>query len=153
MDRNSNVNLDDVWDLKHAMRELGYYQPPDFGMHQYPDDGLFEGIKRFQADNDLEVDGIMKPGGETETTLSQLVETSGRTRNKNGDVPISKNKDAPKPDGCLTCSWPPGTQDNKRSGYPRGYEVIAPNGTIRQCKKTWWGGCELKDTNRHTTPE
>lgn len=77
IDPASNVDLDDVWSLKHAFQGIGYYRPPDFGMHEYPDDGLFDGIKRFQKDQGLTVDGIMKPEGETATRLGEVI---GRRR-------------------------------------------------------------------------
>ena len=61
-----NTNPDDVWVTKHNLRNRGYYQEPAYGMTEYPDQQLFDSIKRYQGDNRLRVDGIMKPDGETE---------------------------------------------------------------------------------------
>ncbi|MDX1739023.1 MAG: peptidoglycan-binding domain-containing protein, partial [Alphaproteobacteria bacterium] len=51
---------------------LGYYKLPPHGISPYPDKPLFSAIKHFQADNNLKVDGIMKPGGETENALISM---------------------------------------------------------------------------------
>lgn len=74
IDPNSNVDLNDSLSIKTTLRKLGYYQPPSHGMHPYPDDALFEGIRRFQRDNGLTVDGIMQPEGETEVKMNGVVE-------------------------------------------------------------------------------
>jgi len=60
---------DNVWLLKHALREEGLYAEPDHGMTPFPDSNLFNAIKEFQARNGLRADGIAKPGGETELRL------------------------------------------------------------------------------------
>ena len=36
---------------------------------------MFDGIRRFQADNKLQVDGIIKPAGETETKINEKIKT------------------------------------------------------------------------------
>lgn len=41
-------------------------------MTKFTDGGMFEGIKAFQKDNKLKVDGIMKPQGETESKINAL---------------------------------------------------------------------------------
>lgn len=64
-----NTDLDDVWATKHNLKRRGYYSEPSYGMTAYPDQQLFGSIKRYQKDNSLRVDGIMKPGGETERHL------------------------------------------------------------------------------------
>lgn len=81
VDRASNVDLDDVWSLKHALQGLGYYRPPDFGMHKYPDAELFDGIKRFQKEQGLTIDGVMNPDGETATKLGEIISLQHTTRN------------------------------------------------------------------------
>ncbi|MFC3675439.1 peptidoglycan-binding protein [Ferrovibrio xuzhouensis] len=60
---------DDVWSLKQTLNLNGYYPIPDYGLTPFPDQPLFDGIRRYQQDNSLNVDGIMKPGGETETHM------------------------------------------------------------------------------------
>lgn len=64
-----NPDQDDVWVTKHNLKQRGYYSEPRYGMTEHPDQQLFDSIKRYQRDNRLIVDGIMKPGGETETHL------------------------------------------------------------------------------------
>lgn len=70
--RSYNANLDDVEPVKKALNGLGYYPIPGYGMTPYPDEFMFQGIERFQRNNGLQVDGIMKPGGETERTLNEV---------------------------------------------------------------------------------
>jgi hypothetical protein len=70
--RSYNASLDDVEPVKKALNGLGYYPIPGYGMTPYPDEFMFQGIERFQRNNGLQVDGIMKPGGETERTLNEV---------------------------------------------------------------------------------
>lgn len=67
--RSYNVDLDDVLKVKKALGMLGYYSTPSYGLTEYPDEPLFQGIQKFQGDKGLTKDGIIKPGGETEKTL------------------------------------------------------------------------------------
>ena len=69
IDRAARVNENDTQQTKSALGELGYYKTPGYGMTSYPDEPMFDGIKKYQRDNKLRVDGVMKPGGETERTL------------------------------------------------------------------------------------
>ncbi len=39
-------------------------------MTPYPDTRMFDGLKAFQKENGLKIDGMMKPGGPTENTLA-----------------------------------------------------------------------------------
>lgn len=73
--RDANADLNDVFKVKTVLSDLGHYEVPDWGVTQYPDDGLFKGIKSFQRDHGLKVDGIMNPGGETEQTLSSVLQS------------------------------------------------------------------------------
>jgi len=72
--RNANADLNDVFRVKTALSDLGHYEVPDWGITQYPDNGLFQGIKSLQRDHGLKVDGIMNPGGETEQTLNGFLQ-------------------------------------------------------------------------------
>ncbi|MDA0998048.1 MAG: peptidoglycan-binding protein, partial [Proteobacteria bacterium] len=58
---NATADEDDTVAAKQAFGQLGYYQTPSYGLTPYPDQGLFDGIKKFQKDNDLTVDGVMQP--------------------------------------------------------------------------------------------
>ncbi len=53
------VDLDDVWVLKKALKKSGHYDEPQHGMTPYPDSSLFKAIKRFQIENSLRPDGIV----------------------------------------------------------------------------------------------
>jgi len=70
MDEASSVDYGDIVNAKRALSQLGYYQPP-FGneMGAWVDGALFDGIRNFQRDNRLKVDGVMRPGGPTETAI------------------------------------------------------------------------------------
>jgi peptidoglycan hydrolase-like protein with peptidoglycan-binding domain len=57
----------DVVHTKLRLQSHGYYDEPKYGVTEYPDTPLFEGIRRFQKDNGLQIDGLMRPGGPTET--------------------------------------------------------------------------------------
>ena len=65
-----NVKDDDVLAIKTALDNIGYYKKPDWGITAVPDVDLFSGIEKFQADNGLKKDGVIKPGGPTEIELA-----------------------------------------------------------------------------------
>lgn len=69
LDANSPVDPDDVLITKRSLERLDYYERPEWGLGDFTDDRLFEGVKRFQKDNGVTVDGVMNPGGETEQAL------------------------------------------------------------------------------------
>ncbi|MCP4395673.1 MAG: peptidoglycan-binding protein, partial [Alphaproteobacteria bacterium] len=66
VDSASMVDENDIKPVKKALSEMGHYKPPEWGITEIPDQDMFKGIKSFQKENNLRVDGIMKPGGETE---------------------------------------------------------------------------------------
>lgn len=87
LSRNANADLDDTLRTKTALKSIGYFDTPSYGMTQYPDEPMFKGIEKFQRDNGLRRDGIMKPGGETATALGREIgeserETTNRFRTK-----------------------------------------------------------------------
>lgn len=63
---------DDVMLVKRLLSESGHYEVPDFGMTTYPDTGMFEGIKSFQKENNLRIDGVIKPDGPTIKAMASL---------------------------------------------------------------------------------
>ena len=69
---NASADEDDVLNVKQRLNVLGHYEVPSYGMTRYPDTRLFDGIKSFQSEQGLTVDGYMRPGGETETKLNQM---------------------------------------------------------------------------------
>ncbi|WP_417832427.1 hypothetical protein [Terasakiella sp.] len=75
--QSSNIQPDDVLKTKTALSQTGHYQVPDFGLTDIPDMGMIDGLKGFQQDNGLKVDGVMKPGGPTETKLGETLAHQG----------------------------------------------------------------------------
>ena len=68
---NADANKDDVLAIKALLRKLGLYEAPEWGMTDFPDHELFKAIRAFQDKAGLNVDGRMKPDGETETALHE----------------------------------------------------------------------------------
>ncbi|WP_420546821.1 peptidoglycan-binding domain-containing protein [Curvivirga sp.] len=64
-----NMDPDDVRKTKSVLSETGHYTPPKFGITDIPDNQMIDAIRRYQKDNDLKVDGIIRPGGETAESL------------------------------------------------------------------------------------
>ncbi|KKL18392.1 hypothetical protein LCGC14_2475960, partial [marine sediment metagenome] len=69
--RNSSADPRDTYNTKQALGNLGYYRTPEYGMTQWPDGRLFEGIERFQKAKGLAVDGVINPGGQTATAMNR----------------------------------------------------------------------------------
>ena len=67
------VDPDDVWVVKQALRRNGIYAEPSHGMTPYPDSNLFDAIKQFQSQNGLRADGVVKAGGKTELQMRPLL--------------------------------------------------------------------------------
>lgn len=63
--RNASLDLDDTAKVKFSMAALGHYDDSETGLSSYADDKLFTAINDFQKDNNLKVDGVIKPNGET----------------------------------------------------------------------------------------
>lgn len=65
------VEPSDLMDTKRALNQLGYYDiPPERGIDDWTDHAIFDGIRRFQKDNGLKVDGFMRPDGPTERAMN-----------------------------------------------------------------------------------
>lgn len=71
--RTYNTDLGDVLRTKTALNKLGHFETPSYGMTEYPDEPLFQGIEKFQEFHGLQKDGIIKPGGETEAKLGDVL--------------------------------------------------------------------------------
>jgi len=79
--QSSNTQSDDVLKTKSALAQTGDYQVPDFGITDIPDMGMIDGLKKFQQNNGLKVDGVMKPNGPTEAKLGETLSNQGITNN------------------------------------------------------------------------
>lgn len=79
--RNSaDINTDDIFQVKTGLHKIGHYKEPSYGITPYPDEQLFKSIQSFQKENDLRIDGIMNPNGETINTLNKkLIKTSAKS--------------------------------------------------------------------------
>jgi hypothetical protein len=77
---------EDVLGVKHAMRSLGRYAEPGYGMTGYLDRPLDDTIRNYQADRGVRVDGYMNPGGETERELDTDLTLLGGLRTGIGEA-------------------------------------------------------------------
>lgn len=79
------VDPTDILNAKTTLGLLGYYQvPKGQKIGAWTDVATFDGIRNFQKDHKLTVDGFMRPGGETERTLNaRLAGQSWREQNAN----------------------------------------------------------------------
>lgn len=71
---NSQTNLEDSAIIKMALTSLGYYDDTETGLAPYGDKQLFQAVKTFQKDNNLQVDGIINPDGPTQKTIKEKLE-------------------------------------------------------------------------------
>lgn len=68
---NYRAASDDIVNTKQALNKLGYYNvPTERGIDDWTDGALFKGIRSFQQDNGLKVDGFMRPEGPTEKAIN-----------------------------------------------------------------------------------
>ncbi|CAA7614955.1 peptidoglycan-binding protein [Magnetospirillum sp. UT-4] len=83
---NYRIEPNDLMNTKLALNQLGYYDiPPHRGIDDWTDDAMFDGIKRFQKDNGLKVDGFMRPEGPTEQKVNiRLAANEGPSQSGQG---------------------------------------------------------------------
>jgi hypothetical protein len=77
---------EDVLGVKRAMRTLGRYAEPGYGMTGYIDQPLDRTIRNYQADRGIRVDGYLNPGGETERELDTNLTLLGGLRKGIGEA-------------------------------------------------------------------
>lgn len=65
----ASVDLNDVIKIKSALIGLGDYESDDKHFSPYPDQKLFNAVKDFQRKNNLRVDGVLNPDGETQEKI------------------------------------------------------------------------------------
>jgi len=101
-----NHDLDDVFKAKRTLKDLGHFETPDYGLTEYPDQPLFDGVKSFQKAHGLKTDGIMKSGGETERAIGKAIAPADtRSRGTAAEQPDRTTPDRldhtpkPEPDG------------------------------------------------------
>ncbi len=71
--RSYNLDPEDVRKTKSVLGLVEHYQEPTYGLTEYPDESMFEGIEKFQKQEGLRVDGLIKPRGPTEERLNSLL--------------------------------------------------------------------------------
>lgn len=76
-----DINPEDVLSIKNKLKGFGYYKEPEWGMTKFTDRQMFDSIRKFQTNNKLKTDGIMKPQGETESKINERIKT-GSLQNK-----------------------------------------------------------------------
>lgn len=94
---NLETNPVDVVITKRSLSRLGHYKVPKWGLSSEPDTYLFVGIRRFQRQRKLKVDGLMKPEGPTASEIGRIL-----TQNT-PHVPstkINSKSGAPTPEEC-----------------------------------------------------
>ncbi len=71
LQRDGSADLDDVFTVKNALLDTGHFEVPDYGLTPYPDEALFKAIEGFQKKKGLKVDGVIRPMGETLSSLNE----------------------------------------------------------------------------------
>ncbi len=71
--RSHKLEEEDILKTKVALNKEGYYDVPDYGMTPYSDERMFDGMKKFQKEKGLQVDGVMRPDGETVNALDKAL--------------------------------------------------------------------------------
>ncbi|MCP4393991.1 MAG: hypothetical protein GY804_06975, partial [Alphaproteobacteria bacterium] len=73
---------------KRGLQKFGYYKVPSFGFTEIPDQAMMDGIKKFQQDNNLYAEGVMRPGDKTEAALNAKLSTANSTAGGKNDIEI-----------------------------------------------------------------
>lgn len=73
VDQHSPTNPVDSGLVKVALKALGYYQEKDEDFTPYTNEKLFTSIKKFQSDNKLSKDGVIKPRGPTHQKIVENI--------------------------------------------------------------------------------
>lgn len=74
VDASYKPNPSDTFEVKKSLNQLGYYKPPLGEFTKFTETGMYDGIKKFQQDNNLSVDGRINPDGETIKKMNELLE-------------------------------------------------------------------------------
>lgn len=83
--RNASTDPEDTAAVKFALTGLGYYDDARSGLSPYGDDKLFRAINAFQKDNNLKIDGVIKPDGPTQKTMKKRLKNNEKAGNVFGD--------------------------------------------------------------------
>jgi len=94
------VSEADTTAIKTALHRMGLYEVPRYGMTPYPDEAMFDGVKKLQTALGVEASGSIRPGGAEEEALSAALDGNGgdtgsggtvhvRAHTRDGDVHVS----------------------------------------------------------------
>ena len=140
----SPANGDDVMGMKQSLVELGpasngkpYYDQDQWGLSPWPNSGLFDGVKSFQKDNGLKVDGEAKHGLETETAINRNLMQKHQTVGLLNQH-LAQKADTPKPASPTTPAQTP--------GKPKGPSGAGGQGSILNPPKPDTSGLKGKTT-------
>lgn len=84
------IDPNDVMVTKRSLQRVGHYEPWDSQLNENTDDELFDGIRNFQKERGLKVDGLMQPDGETALEFGRLLAPNTP---KVGMLPVSADSD------------------------------------------------------------
>ncbi len=146
--RSHGVEPEDTRSVKIALRDFGYYREPSFGITPYPDEQLFKGIENFQDDFDLQKDGQMFPGGETERKLNEVIgqnNPSVKSRPTQGPAGLVIPSSPPSPGEDIDPPSPNSSHDGREqhAAVPAAipvivYEVAVFFGITLSAAYAWW---------------
>lgn len=80
-----NMDLDDTLNVKKALVDLGHMEAPEHGLTEFPDQPMLDGVKSFQREQGLKVDGVMKLDGPTIKRLNQSLAAKNRDQSEERD--------------------------------------------------------------------
>lgn len=78
----ADIEPDDVLSVKKKLKDLGYYKEPEWGLTSFTDNQMFAGIRNFQKEKGLKVDGVIKPEGETENKINEVLNKTNENSNR-----------------------------------------------------------------------
>ncbi len=87
-----NHNLNDVFQVKKALKDLGHFKTPGYGLTAYPDMPLFDGIRSYQRTKGLAVDGVIKPNGPTAAEIGKDMAASDTRPDAQAPTPKPNDK-------------------------------------------------------------
>lgn len=92
-----NMDLDDSLNTKKALVDLGHMEVPQHGLTEFPDRPMIDGVKSFQRDQNLQVDGVMKPDGPTIKRLNDTLVAKRKDQRPPGSIVADSIPAKPKP--------------------------------------------------------
>ncbi|MBT5109905.1 MAG: peptidoglycan-binding protein [Rhodospirillaceae bacterium] len=109
------MDLDDSLNTKKALADLGHLKIPDYGLTPYPDRAMVDGVKSFQKDHGLKIDGVMKKDGPTINRLNRALSAEQlKAANNNAGGPSQGGKPVQVAGGPLTPFLPLAAQTAAR---------------------------------------